>query len=58
MNFLFVQNFTRNLLKKEFNHYEKYEKEGFDKKEIIVYDYVDDNFKQTRNMFEKRKKTE
>lgn len=28
-----------------------------DKKEIIVYDYVDDNFKQTRNMFEKRKKT-
>lgn len=27
------------------------------KKEIIVYDYVDDNFKQTRNMFEKRKKT-
>ena len=28
-----------------------------DKKEIIVYDYVDDNFRQTRNMFEKRKKT-
>ena len=28
-----------------------------DKKEIIVYDYVDDNFKETRNMFEKRKKT-
>lgn len=28
-----------------------------DKKEIIVYDYVDDNFKQTRNMFKKRKKT-
>lgn len=28
-----------------------------DKKEIIVYDYVDDNFKQTRSMFEKRKKT-
>lgn len=28
-----------------------------DKKEILVYDYVDDNFKQTRNMFEKRKKT-
>lgn len=28
-----------------------------EKKEIIVYDYVDDNFKQTRNMFEKRKKT-
>ena len=28
-----------------------------DKKEIIVYDYVDNNFKQTRNMFEKRKKT-
>ena len=27
-----------------------------DKKEIIVYDYVDDNFKQTRSMFEKRKK--
>ena len=27
------------------------------KKEIIVYDYVDDNFKQTRNMFERRKKT-
>lgn len=28
-----------------------------DKKEIIVYDYVDDNFKQTRSIFEKRKKT-
>lgn len=28
-----------------------------DKKEIIVYDYVDNNFKQTRSMFEKRKKT-
>lgn len=27
------------------------------KKEIIIYDYVDDNFKQTRNMYEKRKKT-
>lgn len=27
------------------------------KHEIIVYDYVDDNFSQTRNMFEKRKKT-
>ena len=27
------------------------------KNEIIVYDYVDDNFRQTRNMFEKRKKT-
>lgn len=27
------------------------------KKEIIVYDYVDDNFKETRNMFEKRKRT-
>lgn len=27
------------------------------KKEIIVYDYVDDNFSQTRNMFEKRKRT-
>ena len=27
------------------------------KKEIVVYDYVDDNFKQTRSMFEKRKKT-
>lgn len=27
------------------------------KKEIIVYDYVDNNFNQTRNMFEKRKKT-
>lgn len=27
------------------------------KKEIIIYDYVDKNFKQTRNMFEKRKKT-
>lgn len=27
------------------------------KKEIVVYDYVDDNFKQTRNMFEKRRKT-
>lgn len=28
-----------------------------DKEEIIVYDYVDDNFRQTRNMFEKRKRT-
>lgn len=28
-----------------------------DKKEIIVYDYVDENFRQTRSMFEKRKKT-
>ena len=28
-----------------------------DKKEIVVYDYVDNNFRQTRNMFEKRKKT-
>lgn len=28
-----------------------------DKKEIIVYDYVDNNFNQTRSMFEKRKKT-
>ena len=27
------------------------------KKEIIIYDYVDKNFKQTRNMFEKRRKT-
>ena len=27
------------------------------KNEIIVYDYVDDNFRQTRNMFDKRKKT-
>lgn len=27
------------------------------KNEITVYDYVDDNFNQTRNMFEKRKKT-
>ena len=27
------------------------------KKEIIVYDYIDDNFLQTRNMFLKRKKT-
>lgn len=27
------------------------------KTEINVYDYVDDNFKQTRNMFNKRKKT-
>lgn len=27
------------------------------KHEIIVYDYVDDNFSQTRNMFEKRRKT-
>lgn len=26
------------------------------KKEIIVYDYIDDNFLQTRNMFVKRKK--
>ena len=28
-----------------------------DKSEIIVYDYVDNNFRQTRNMFEKRLKT-
>ncbi len=28
-----------------------------DKKEIIVYDYVDENFRQTRSMFEKRKNT-
>ena len=27
------------------------------KKEIIVYDYIDDNFLQTRNMYLKRKKT-
>ena len=27
------------------------------KKEIIVYDYVDDNYSKTRNMFLKRKKT-
>ena len=27
------------------------------KEEIMVYDYVDDNFRITRNMFEKRKKT-
>lgn len=27
------------------------------KKEIIVYDYVDDNFSQTRNMYLRRKKT-
>lgn len=27
------------------------------KSEIIIYDYVDKNFKQTRNMFERRKKT-
>ena len=27
------------------------------KKEIIIYDYVDDNFSKTRNMFLKRKKT-
>lgn len=27
------------------------------KKEIIVYDYIDDNFLQTRNMFLKRRKT-
>lgn len=27
------------------------------KKDIIIYDYVDDNFVQTRNMFLKRKKT-
>lgn len=27
------------------------------KEEIIVYDYVDDNFRITRSMFEKRKKT-
>ncbi len=26
------------------------------KKEILVYDYVDDNFSKTRNMFSKRKK--
>ncbi len=28
-----------------------------EKSEIIVYDYVDNNFRQTRNMFEKRTKT-
>lgn len=28
-----------------------------DKSEILVYDYVDKNFRQTRSMFEKRKKT-
>ena len=27
------------------------------KQEIIVYDYVDENFNQTRSMFEKRKRT-
>ena len=27
------------------------------KKEILIYDYVDDNFAKTRNMFLKRKKT-
>ena len=27
------------------------------KREITVYDYVDDNFPKTRNMFLKRKKT-
>ena len=27
------------------------------KKEILIYDYVDDNFSKTRNMFLKRKKT-
>lgn len=27
------------------------------KKEIIIYDYVDDNFPKTRNMFLKRKKS-
>ena len=26
------------------------------KKEILIYDYVDDNFSKTRNMFLKRKK--
>ena len=27
------------------------------KKEILIYDYIDDNFSKTRNMFLKRKKT-
>jgi len=27
------------------------------KKEILIYDYVDNNFSKTRNMFLKRKKT-
>lgn len=32
-------------------------RKNHNKKEIIVYDYVDDNFNQTRRMFERRKKT-
>ena len=31
-------------------------RKNVDKKEILVYDYVDDNFAKTRNMFLKRKK--
>ena len=31
--------------------------EEMKKKEILIYDYVDDNFAKTRNMFLKRKST-
>ena len=32
-------------------------RKDYNKKEILIYDYVDDNFSKTRNMFLKRKKT-
>ena len=31
-------------------------RKNIEKKEILVYDYVDDNFAKTRNMFLRRKK--
>ena len=31
-------------------------RKNVNKKEILIYDYVDDNFSKTRNMFLKRKK--
>ena len=40
---------TESILKPDYN--------VSNKKDIIIYDYVDDNFVQTRNMFLKRKKT-
>ena len=36
---------------------EDFIEEMITKKEILIYDYVDDNFAKTRNMFLKRKKT-
>ena len=32
-------------------------RKDINKKEILIYDYVDDNFAKTRNMFLKRKRT-